>query len=330
MTQQLLPQHQALIIASAISEEVALARGYRSVTEKRELDGLFGPVQQRVPALLIPLHDVYGELRAYQLRPDDPRVKDGRVIKYETPRGLRMMLDCPPSTLEHVRNPRVRLWLCEGVRKSDSLASVGLRGLALLGVDCWRGRNEHNGKTVLEDWFGVALEGRQIVICFDSDAFQKPQIHRATETLGRWLESRGVELALVYLPHGPDGSKWGVDDFLAEHSRDELLARIETEWHPLPHTTAGANGGKPPPDVPLRPTAELLDAVRGVLARYVILPSGAARLAVALYVLHTWARKRPRHAVPRHPQRHEAQREDAGRGSARAARPLAVADRRRE
>ena len=140
---ELLPQHRELIRASAISEEVALGRGYASVTEKRELNGLFGPVQQRVPGLLIPLHDVYGERRSYQLRPDDPRIgKDGKAVKYETPRGLKMMLDCPPSTLQHIRNPRTRIFVCEGVRKADSLASVGLRAIALLGVDCWRGTNE--------------------------------------------------------------------------------------------------------------------------------------------------------------------------------------------
>jgi hypothetical protein len=284
---ELLPHHQALIKASAISEEVALARGYRSVTTAKELDGLFGPVQRRAPGLLIPLRGVYGELRAYQLRPDEPRVKDGRVIRYETPRGLKMMLDCPPSTLEHVRNPKVRLWVTEGVRKVDSLASVGLRALALLGVDCWRGTNEAGGKTILEDWYGVALSGRRIVICFDSDAFQKPEVHAATERVGRWLESRGAELSFVYLPHAEDGSKQGVDDFLFAHSRDDLLDRIETVWHPLPHETA--TRATPAPDVALRPTSELLVAVRDVFQRFVVLPSAAARLAVALYVLHTWA-----------------------------------------
>jgi hypothetical protein len=240
-----------------------------------------------VPGLLIPLWDVYGELRAYQLRPDEPRVKGGRAVKYETPHGLRMMLDCPPATLEHVRNPKVRLWITEGVRKADALASVGLRAIALLGVECWRGTNEHGGKTSLEDWYGVALDGRELVIAFDSDAFQKPAVHAAVERLGRWLESRGAHLGFVYLPHAADGSKLGVDDFLAEHSRDELLDRIEEIWRPLPHTTVKTEA--PAPDVPLRPTAELLRVVGEVLNRYVILPSAAARLALALYVLHTWA-----------------------------------------
>ena len=86
----------------------------------------------------------------------------------------------------------------------------------------------------------------------------------------------------------PDGSKQGVDDFLAEHSRDELLARIEPVWHPLPHETV-RSAESTSDDAPLRPTAELLAKVRDVLARYVILPSSSARLAIALYVLHTWA-----------------------------------------
>jgi len=51
-TSPLLPQHQALITASAISLEVASARGYRSVTSKTELAGLgFSKAQQRVRAL---------------------------------------------------------------------------------------------------------------------------------------------------------------------------------------------------------------------------------------------------------------------------------------
>jgi hypothetical protein len=285
---RLLEHHRALIDASAISPEVALARGYKSVTEKHELNGKFGPVQQRTPGLLIPLHDVYGEQRSYQLRPDEPRIgKNGKALKYETPSGLKMMLDCPPSTLEHIRNPNVTLWITEGVRKADSLATIGLRAIALLGVDCWRGTNEMNGKTTLEDWFGVALNERKIIICFDSDAFEKPEVHKATENLGRWLGSRGADLGFVYLPHADDGSKQGVDDYLATHSRDELLSRIESVWHPLPHTTVKSDD-KPDPDVPLVPTGELIAEIISIIDRFIVMPSRAATLATALHALHTW------------------------------------------
>lgn len=284
----LLPHHRELIDASAISEDVARDRGYRSVTEARQLAELgFPQSQRRAPGLVIPLRNVYGELQSYQLRPDAPRMLDGRILKYETPRGSSNMLDCPRSTLRHVGDPKVRLWITEGARKADALASVGLRGVSILGVSSWRGRNSDNGLTALPDWHGVALSGRELIICFDSDAFSNPNVHRAVETFGRWLESRGASLAFVYLPHAADGSKLGVDDFLAEHSRDDLLAKIETVWHPLPHQATAPDN--PEPDAALRSSAELLIELRDTLRRFVVLPSSAAYLALALWILHSWA-----------------------------------------
>ena len=321
-TNTLLPQHQALLDASAISPEVAHARGYRSVTEKRELAQIMPASQQLAPGLLIPLHNVYGEQPAYQLRPDEPRVVDGRKRKYETPRGLKMMLDCPPSTLQHIGNPKVTLWITEGVRKADALASVGLRAVALLGVNGWRGTNGDGGKLALEDFYGVALNGREIVLCFDSDAFQKPQVHAATETLGRWLETRGAQPGFVYLPHAADGSKQGVDDFLAEHTRDELLDLIETVWHPLPHQTVNSKPKVVPAQVD---GAELLADLRAFIRRYVILPSDEVADLLALWVLHTWAFEAAFATPYLGSLRDTGQRQDAAAGAARRALPAGLA-----
>src|SRR5262249_46326481 len=126
---ELLPQHAELIKESAISEEVATERGYFSVSRPKDLEGMFPKSQQRAPALVIPLHDVSGERFSFQLRPDNPRVgRDGRVLKYEARAGLRMALDVPRSARRHLRNPKVPLWITEGSRKVDSLASAGLCG----------------------------------------------------------------------------------------------------------------------------------------------------------------------------------------------------------
>jgi hypothetical protein len=242
----LLPQHQALLDASAITAEVAEARGYYSVNEPKELTGLFGPSQRLAPALVIPVRNVRGEVEYFQLRPDNPRVKDGRTQRYEIPARARMPLDVPPGALAHLGNPKVKLWITEGIRKADSLASIGLRSIALLGVWNWRGRGEDGGTTILEDFEYVALNERQLVICFDSDAFQNPGVHRATERLGRVLEHRGAELSFVYLPSAEDGSKQGVDDYLGVgHSKDELMRLIERRWEPLPsQARAMATGRK--------------------------------------------------------------------------------------
>src|SRR5689334_16540438 len=91
----LFPQHAALLKKSAISPEVARARGYVSVDTGTRLESAgFAKSQRRsVPGLLIPLHGADGcGVRNHQYRPDNPRLdaKTGKPRKYETP--FRSML----------------------------------------------------------------------------------------------------------------------------------------------------------------------------------------------------------------------------------------------
>ena len=273
----LLPQHQALLDQSAISAEVVAARGYFSVSEPKELVGMFGASQRLAPALVIPVLNAYGERAFYQLRPDDPRVKNGRTQKYETPAGAGMAIDVPPATRPHLRNVKGALWITEGIRKADSLASIDLRAVALLGVWNWRGKGEDHGTTVLPDWESIALnDHRKVIICFDSDAFQSPGIHAATERLGRWLERRGAEVSFAYLPPAEDGSKLGVDDYLAAGaSKEDLLGRVVREWRPLPSDISSPHQPAPEPVAP-RALAEVLATFR----RWLHLPDLGALLAM--------------------------------------------------
>src|SRR5438093_5395507 len=72
MNDGLLAHHAALLTASAISDEVASARGYRSVERKARLTELgFSVRQARVPALLIPVWSVAGNVALYQSRADE-------------------------------------------------------------------------------------------------------------------------------------------------------------------------------------------------------------------------------------------------------------------
>ncbi len=228
----LLPQHAELLAASGISTEVATTRGYRSVATKAELRRFgFSERQTRVPALLIPAWNVHGEIATYQLRPDDPRIDDrGRAIKYETPRGSRMFLDVHPAVRGQIGDPRVPLWITEGLRKEDAAVSAGLCCVGMLGVWNFRGTNEFGGKTALPDWESVALNDRVIPIVFDSDVVTKPAVHEALARLQAFLLSRGARVLLVYLPAGPGGAKVGLDDYLAVgHTVDELLSLVTTE-----------------------------------------------------------------------------------------------------
>src|SRR5437867_7092524 len=92
----LLRQHAERLQASGIGPEIAAARGYRSVQKPSELRRLgFSDVQCRVPALLIPIRSVTGEIVLYQAHPDEPRIVHGQPLPYETPRGARVALDVP-------------------------------------------------------------------------------------------------------------------------------------------------------------------------------------------------------------------------------------------
>lgn len=240
----LVPRHRSMLLeGSAIAPEVVEARGYRTIGSETELEVLgFGRAQRNTPGLLIPLHGPSGDVVLHQFRPDEPRTKHGKPVKYETPSGARMALDVHPMARDRLGDPSVPLFVTEGIKKGDALVSRGLCAVALVGVWNWRGTNAKGGKVALPEWEDVALNSRRVHVVFDSDVMTKPEARAALSRLKAFLESRGAEVALIYLPATEDGGKQGVDDYLAAgRSMDELLALSTTELRDPP-----ASGGREP------------------------------------------------------------------------------------
>jgi hypothetical protein len=239
--QTLLPHHcQQLTTGSGISPEVIIERGYRSIaspegyTELKRL-GFSRQQAKQTPGLLIPILGLDGKPVLYQYRPDIPRINNkGRAIKYETPTQHTMRLDFGTGQRDLVSNPAVDLWITEGAKKLDALRSHGLCGISLLGVWNWRGTNLDGGKVALADWESVALNGREVFIVFDSDVTTKPEIQRAVKRLRGFLAQRGAKPVVVHLPANGE-TKVGVDDFLLEHTVEDLIALA----------TPAAKGGVP-------------------------------------------------------------------------------------
>lgn len=227
----LLPQHKKLIDESGITPQIAMARGYESVTTKSRLLELgFAQKQCNVPALHIPMYDVHGEVAGRQIRPDTPRIVNGKPLKYESPKGTGAILDIPPSVRSKLGDPKIPLFITEGVRKADSAASHEIACIALAGVWAWRGKNSDGGLTVLVAWESIALNDRDVYIAFDSDVMVKDQVRLALVRLAAFLNSRGARVKYVYLPCGADGSKVGLDDYLAAGKTvADLLKLASTE-----------------------------------------------------------------------------------------------------
>jgi Domain of unknown function (DUF3854) len=184
------PEHLRILLQeSSISPEVVRAREYRTVETKAELRRLgFADSQCNPPGLLIPIYSPTGEIINYQFRSDQPRMKDGKPVKYETPRGSRMTLDVHPLVREKLGDPSVPLFVTEGIRKGDALVSRGLCAVALLGVWNFRGKNEKGGKVALPEWEHIARNDRRIYIVFDSDTMLKPPVYAALARLKAFLE----------------------------------------------------------------------------------------------------------------------------------------------
>lgn len=229
------PAHQAKLKSSAITDDVAEIRGYRTLERFSDIKSLgFSQTQSNLhPALLIPMHGTTGDLVGYQIRPDNPRMLNGKAAKYETPRGFQMHLDVHPSMLRRIRGTEP-LIITEGIPKADAAVSViNLPAIALLGVWNFRGSNGEGGTTMLPDWEFVNIKHRDILIAFDSDVTLKRPVQDAMHRLGDALKHRGGHVNYIHLPHAPNNEKQGLDDYLAAgRTFDDLLllAKPTVPW----------------------------------------------------------------------------------------------------
>jgi hypothetical protein len=243
---------------SGIADEVIVERGYRSIDSAQgytELKALgFSQAQARLtPGLLLPLHTTDGRQPLTIYRPDHPQPDaNGRLRKYLLHKGAGVRLDCPPRCQPSLADPSIPLWLTEGQKKADALASHGAVALCLLGVWNFKGKNPQGGTTFLADWDYVALQGREVRLVFDSDVVTLPGVRKALERLTEHLSRKGAAVRMVYLPLVA-GKKVGVDDYLvAGHTLQDLEALIE------------APRLKPEP---AKPVIELLSAPPKTLSR---------------------------------------------------------------
>mgnify|MGYP001589048874 CR=1 FL=1 len=215
----LAPEHATMLQqGSGIASGLLTQRGYVTFTRYDDLRerGFSRTQAEAVPGLGIPLWNVHGQQEGWQVRPDTPRMDGkGKLVKYETPRGSHVSLDVHPLVQPLLGDPTQPLWITEGVKKGDALASHGACAIALMGgVWGFRGTNAHGGKTILQEWQHIALNGREVYIVFDSDVTRKDAVAKALKTLGEFLISRKATPHIVALPDGP--TKCGVDDFLAQ------------------------------------------------------------------------------------------------------------------
>lgn len=221
-------EHKDMLQSSGVFDYAVRERGYRTLDDTNKnrtlLQSLgFSQVQTNLPALLIPLYDPTGTIAGCQIRPNDPRVRNDKPVKYETPSHARNVLDVCPTVTHLIKDPSATLWVTEGVKKGDALSSRSNAAIALSGVWGWIGKNDQGGSTALASWRDIPLKGREVRIVFDSDAATNPKVQKAESALAQYLESKGAHVAVLRIPPGESGEKVGVDDYLHAEGRLENL-----------------------------------------------------------------------------------------------------------
>jgi hypothetical protein len=213
-TRTLSRSHQRQLTESDIAPQVSSARGYRTIRHRSDVPDEFADWQRRL-GLLVPIHSPDGQTKGHQLKPNKPiRRKDGSAPKYETPTGSTITLDVNPLMLEEVRCGDGDLWITEGSKKVDSLASRGEPAVGFIGV--WNMAAPGTKGTVpLACWQHVRLKGRRVIIVFDADARTNPGVQEALRRAVVMLESLGAVVLVVYLPAVNGDDKTGVDDYFA-------------------------------------------------------------------------------------------------------------------
>ena len=153
----------------------------------------------------------------------------GDLPKYMQPKGSGVHayfphapgLDWPAI----VADPARELCITEGELKAAAASLAGFPTVGLSGVDCFGSRRA--GVGFLPELAAINYSGRKVVVAYDSDITDKPEVQQALKRLAIQLAARGALVHVVTLPPGPDGAKVGLDDFLLAHTAADLRALLD-------------------------------------------------------------------------------------------------------
>lgn len=229
------PQAVADLKRSGIDEQQADSAGLFDVDDAAAIY----PDFDSGPALVIPYYNLDGSLMEFQrdgkslpfcrVRYLEPKTETGFVRKktqrYSQPgkSGTRAYF-CPllpwATMADDVQEPII---ITEGEKKAIAGIAAGFPVLALGGVFNFT----NGGDELMPELEAIRWRGRDVYICFDSDALTNHNILAAEARLVDELQrKRGARCFLIRLPQDGD-AKIGLDDFLLEYGADAFTGMLK-------------------------------------------------------------------------------------------------------
>ena len=267
----LLPHHRTDLAKSGLRDETVAACGVYSETDPDRVNELLGgylsakTARALGPCLAFPFRDAGGNPLTWiphdakegtaprpfvRLKPDKPRHRDGKPVKYESPLKSGNRLYLPPGVGAALADAAQDLIIVEGEKKALAGTQDGFPTLGLSGVWNWalkRPKNLATGRgtgprKLIDDLDRIAWTGRTVTIVFDSDLADKPEVAWARWRLVEALLARGADVRAIDLPAGTGGLKCGLDDFLIAHGPAALKLLLATAKLPIRPARCVADG----------------------------------------------------------------------------------------
>jgi hypothetical protein len=152
-------------------------------------------------------------------------LRDGAVPKIKHERNAKNSVyegAFPPGSSyvwRRIRNDAsIPLHIVEGPLKAlactwNDIPTIGINGV-------WGWSTEHK---LIPDFQAYEWQGREVILCFDSDVIEKAQVRQALKRLGDELKGLGARVRVKLLP-APDDKNVGADDYLARRGAKNFLA----------------------------------------------------------------------------------------------------------
>lgn len=192
--------------------------------------------------IVIPYYDINGkrtdDFWRYRFL-EDPRKGFERLTTKKMQRYTQPVKKAPRTYFSPVvpwskvaKDVAVPLVVTEGEFKAACACVHGFATLGLGGV--WNFTEKHaNGRTLLPDLSQIKWEGREVVVCYDSDAVHNDQVRKAEYRIAEALVTKGARVRVARLPTGNDGHKCGIDDFFASGRTAEDFQRVLDKAEPF-------------------------------------------------------------------------------------------------
>ncbi len=231
------PNHLMDLRSSGLSDATIQAAGLYSETDLGRLTRIlcWNNVPRKMsPSLVFPYFGIDGANGYCRIKPDDPRVCQGKPVKYESPKGRPNQAYLPPGNRCRIDDGQEMLLVTEGEKKTLALDQAGFVTVGLVGVWGWKVARQQRLLPELET---LPWRGREVRIVFDSDVRHNPDVQNAETMLAAVLRRAGACVRVVRLPDGPaddegNPGKLGVDDYIVANGLDAFRALLEAAETP--------------------------------------------------------------------------------------------------